>query len=420
MDDHSMFQSPPSHHTSLACHTNLRGRKTEPIQSLYESTECEKHKGGRRVKKDLKRKRGHWSIATLKLAMEELDSRQKMRQVCKKYSIPRSSLRDHYVGKTKSRKIGQAGVLTMEEEKKLVFCTEEMVRVCCPLNTTQLKAKVAELCQIRSIPFTNGVLGKSWMKWFKRRHLHLVQRVQESLDLNKAKALCPTTVDRCYENLKHLYEENNYQSNQIWNCDETRVQANKNGEGWIWARQGTRNIYTIVPNEREWVSVLVAVNSAGFTMPNYYLFKGRRPKQQYISLCENNACMGMQDNGYMDTKKFSTWMTYLITYHERRSALSPTRMMLIIPDRHKSHISMEVLLKAKQHGIDMLSLPSRTSHHLQPLDISCFKPFKQIFRVYRDLWKKKSRCKGKITKFGPMGEPCLSKGSNNQEYAGWI
>ena len=40
----------------------------------------------------------------------------------------------------------------MEEENKLVFYMEKMVRVCCPLNTTQLKAKVAELCQTRSTP----------------------------------------------------------------------------------------------------------------------------------------------------------------------------------------------------------------------------------------------------------------------------
>ena len=68
--------------------------------------------------------------------MEELDAGHRMGQICKKYSIPRSSLRDHYVGKTKSRKIGLVGILTMEEENKLVFYMEEMVRVCCPHNTT--------------------------------------------------------------------------------------------------------------------------------------------------------------------------------------------------------------------------------------------------------------------------------------------
>jgi hypothetical protein len=32
----------------------------------------------------------------------------------------------------------------------------------------------------------------------------------------------------------------------------------------------------------------------------------------------------------------------------------------------------------------MITLPSHTSHALQPLDVSCFKPFKTTFRKERD------------------------------------
>ena len=63
--------------------------------------------------------------------------------------------------KTKPRKIGLARVLIIEEENKLFFYMEEMVKVCCPLNATQLKTKVIELYQTKSTPFTNGILGKS-------------------------------------------------------------------------------------------------------------------------------------------------------------------------------------------------------------------------------------------------------------------
>ena len=43
---------------------------------------------------------------------------------------------------------------------------------------------------------------------------------------------------------------------------------------------------------------------------------------------------------------------------------------------HKSHINLDVLLMAKEHGIDIISIPSHTSHGLQPLDKVCFRPFK--------------------------------------------
>ena len=92
----------------------------------------------------------------------------------------------------------------------------------------------------------------------------------------------------------------------------------------------------------------------------------------------------------MNAENFSKWMTYFIHYHETRGNLSHTKRMLLILDGHKSHITLEVLLKAKTHGIDMVSLSSHTSHELQPLDISCFKPFKQAFRGYRDAWARRN------------------------------
>ena len=141
-----------------------------------------------------------------------------------------------------------------------------------------------------------------------------------------------------------------------------------------------------MPNERQWLSVLVAVNVAGYTMPNYYIFEGKRPRQDYISKCEDGACVGMQENGYMDGQNFSTWMSFFITYYERRGSLGLTRRMLLILDGHKSHITLEVLLKAKKHGVDMMSLSSHSFHEMQPLDIACFKPIKQAFRAYRNIW----------------------------------
>ena len=39
----------------------------------------------------------------------------------------------------------------------------------------------------------------------------------------------------------------------------------------------------------------------------------------------------------------------------------------------------------------MLTLPSHTSHGLQPLDVSCFKPFKVAFRAYKNAWCVKNR-----------------------------
>ena len=92
----------------------------------------------------------------------------------------------------------------------------------------------------------------------------------------------------------------------------------------------------------------------------------------------------------MDAKNLSTWITFFIRHHERKGSLGPTKRMLLILDGDKSHVTMEVLFKAKSHGVGMVSLPSHFSYKLQPLDISCFKPFKQAVRTYKDIWTTKN------------------------------
>ena len=229
-------------------------------------------------------------------------------------------------------------------------------------------------------------------------------RFSQPLDLNRARALCPQSVEQFYHNLESLYQQHNYETLQVWNCDESGAQANKTEEGVVLALRGTRSVHTIVPNERQWISVLVSINSIGHTMPSYYVFKGKRQRQEFISSCENGACIRMQENGYMDAANFNKWMDYFLNYHKSRGNLSLTKRMVLILDGHKSHVTLEVLQKEKAHGLDMVSLPSHISHALQPLDISYFKPFKQSFRAYRDAWRRQN----------------IGKKVGKQELAQWV
>jgi hypothetical protein len=63
-------------------------------------------------------------------------------------------------------------------------------------------------------------------------------------------------------------------------------------------------------------------------------------------------------------------------------------------DGHNLHVTIEVVEKAKEVGLHLVTLPSYTSHVLQPLDVSVFGPFKHAFRIYRDIWAMNNKGKG--------------------------
>ena len=198
-----------------------------------------------------KNTRAKWSDEDLKLAIEALDSGYSMREVCEAFSIPRTSLRDHYNGRLRSRKMGPPSILTKVEQDKLVLYMVEMAKLAHPLSATDLKLKVVEICQTRETPFKDGIRGKSWLTLFQKRHPHLVLRSPQPLEVCRARNLCPSMVHILYTNLQHLYKQENYQPSHIWNVDESGANACRNGLGRVFAPKGSRNVHTLIPNERE-------------------------------------------------------------------------------------------------------------------------------------------------------------------------
>jgi hypothetical protein len=52
---------------------------------------------------------------------------------------------------------------------------------------------------------------------------------------------------------------------------------------------------------------------------------------------------------------------------------------LLILDGHGFHVTIQGLKQVVKVGLQMVTLLAHTSHALQPLDVTCFKPFKTTF-----------------------------------------
>ena len=101
--------------------------------------------------------------------------------------------------------------------------------------------------------------------------------------------------------------------------------------------------------------------------------------------------MAMQPEAWMTQFLFSNWITHFVNWLSSRGGISRERRHLLIVDGHNSHVTLDVVMKAMDVGLDLLTLPSHTTHRLQPLDVSIFAPFKKSFRRYRDAWVMKNR-----------------------------
>jgi hypothetical protein len=154
----------------------------------------------------------------------------------------------------------------------------------------------------------------------------------------------------------------------------------------VIAKTGSRNVNSIILDQREWLSIVACVNAAGQTIPNFYILKRVQFRCNYIECCEDKASTAMARKAWMSGPLFYAWLSHFIARIRESFDLSPTSRHLLVLDGHNSHVTLEVIHKVAQVGIDMVTLPSHISHVLQPLDVSIFAPFKKAFRLIRDEW----------------------------------
>ncbi|MCO5568934.1 hypothetical protein L7F22_022637 [Adiantum nelumboides] len=94
--------------------------------------------------------------------------------------------------------------------------------------------------------------------------------------------------------------------------------------------------------------------------------------------------MAVHKKAWMTGELFQAWLEH---YDKAITEIVGKEFRyLLILDGHGSHVSLEVVEKAHNSGIDIVTLPAHTSHKLQPLDVFVFKSLKTHFRKERDIW----------------------------------
>ena len=152
------------------------------------------------------------------------------------------------------------------------------------------------------------------------------------------------------------------------------------------AKHGTRHVHSIEPNQREHLSVLSCINVDGGKILNFYILKGTYFRSDYSANSKVGAVMGMQRNAWMTRWLFESWISHFIECLKKEHGVDLANCHLLILDGHNSYVTLEMLKISIESSLDIVSLPSHTSHALQSLDIACFKPFKMAFRKLKDWW----------------------------------
>ena len=168
----------------------------------------------------------------------------------------------------------------------------------------------------------------------------------------------------------------------IWNLDETGCNTVTNTPR-IVAQAGVKRVGQISSTERgSLVTMLAFINAAGGIIPPAFIFPRVYFKQHMLDNGPIGALGLANPSGWMTEDCFLKALKHFVKY------VNPTAEVpaLILLDNHTTHITINVVLFARENNIMILTFPPHCSHRLQPLDVTVFGPFKTHYRTSMNDW----------------------------------
>jgi hypothetical protein len=121
-------------------------------------------------------------------------------------------------------------------------------------------------------------------------------------------------------------------------------------------------------------------------------------------------------NGWINEEIFMTWLEHFCKF------LKPAgeELVLLIIDSNGFHKRLNVFIFCRDKWIIVLTIPPHTSHRLQPLGLTFFRPLKTAYiREAAYLWKR-TDLKRKFPMMLICNQQRIHEGSSNQEESFWI
>nr|CCA14821.1 PREDICTED: similar to ENSANGP00000028549 putative [Albugo laibachii Nc14] len=146
---------------------------------------------------------------------------------------------------------------------------------------------------------------------------------------------------------------------------------------------GPKNVWTKCIDMSFHLALVACVSASGSCLPPLFLLPGQCLNRDMLSKCSvPGATVTVAPKALTNQATF-----VFVKWLEHFAANVPScviQPLLLIYDGFASHYSKRIVEKAIEMKIILLLLPPNSTHILQPLDVSVFKPFKTSLRHSMD------------------------------------
>lgn len=193
----------------------------------------------------------------------------------------------------------------------------------------------------------------------------------------------------------------------MYNCDETSFVLHPKSRPVI-ATRGQKNVYDASGNSnKENLTILICGNAAGELAPPMTLVSYQKIPSDIAATANPTWPIGKTERGWMTCASFFEYVANILEPHIR----NVPKPVILFLDNHSSHVSLQLSEFCQEKGIILVALPRNTTHILQSLDVSFFRPLKSNWNKELEMFKLKNNAEPRKCHILPIIESILYKDS---------
>jgi hypothetical protein len=216
-----------------------------------------------------------------------------------------------------------------------------------------------------------------WMQSFMKRHPRFSNRKPENTSIARSSAFNRANEEDFFNNYATVQAQYNFAPDRIWNTDETGVTTVLQAPRVI-AETRSKAVGQCVSAERgSLVTMCGIISAVGVSIPPLYIFPRVRMKDQFLYGAVSGAVGYAEKSGWMSAKIFIKLLEHIMNH----TNCNVSNKILLLLENHETHVSIDAIMYAREHGIVLLSFPPHCTHKMQPLDKGVYGTFKSKCKI---------------------------------------
>jgi hypothetical protein len=308
----------------------------------------------------------------------KLQDKPNISATARRHNVQRSTLSRRHNRVTTSVKIKHQNqeFLTQRQQQDLIKYINELTEKGIPPTTTMVRNFAQEMAGKKP--------HRCWSQRFCKRHQNvLASGYLNNIDAARKAADNEASYQYFFDLLKHKTEQYEVLPQNQYNMDEKGFLLGimkKHHRVYTKSAFKQKKILGYSQDgNREWITIIGTICADGTAIPPCIIFAGKTEYLQTtwvedVKIGQHQAHFASSPNGWTSDKLGLAWLQQVFDKHTKAKARNGRDWRLLILDGHGSHINISFLTFCEKHRILVAVYPPHSTHRLQPLDVSLFRP----------------------------------------------